>query len=75
MNKRVVLHVRGMDCIVCEMNVVRTLEEMEGVEKAEASFPEKRAVVHFDDAIVNPDSMRRALFKIGFVGSLTDDQT
>ncbi len=49
--------------------MVRALESLDGVIKAEASFPEKRAVVLFEPAKVRPDQMREALLKVGFVGS------
>jgi len=69
MSNKVVLHVIGMDCVGCELNVVRTLEDLDGVEKAEASFPEKKAVVQYDGEVIDPEQMCQALFKIGFVGS------
>ncbi len=72
MSDKVVLHVIGMDCVGCELNVVRTLEDLDGVEKAEASFPEKKAVVQYDGEVIDPEQMCKALFKIGFVGSSTE---
>ena len=62
-----------MDCIGCEMNAVRALEELNGVEKAEASFPEKRATIYFDETKITPEEMCQALFKIGFVGRPSED--
>lgn len=69
MSDKVVLHVKGMDCVGCELNVVRTLEDLDGVQKVEASYPERKAIVQFDGEVVDPEQMCRALFKIGFVGS------
>ena len=69
MSDKVVLHVKGMDCVGCELNVVRTLEDLDGVQKAEASFPEKKAVVRYDAEVIDPQQMCQALFKIGFVGN------
>ena len=69
MSDKVVLHVKGMDCVGCELNVIRSLEDLDGVQKAEASFPEKKAVVEYDGEVINPQQMCQALFKIGFVGS------
>ncbi len=48
MSDKVVLHVKGTDCVGCELNVVRTVEDLDGVQKAGASYPEKRAVVQYD---------------------------
>lgn len=69
MSDKVVLHVKGMDCVGCELNVIRTLEDLDGVQKAEASFPEKKPVVQYDGEVIDPQQMCQALFKIGFVGS------
>ncbi len=35
MSDKVVLHVKGMDCVGCELNVVRTLEDLDGVQKSD----------------------------------------
>jgi copper chaperone CopZ len=69
MRDKIVLHVKGMDCVGCELNVVRTLEDLDGVQKAEASYPEKKAVVHYNGEVIDPQQMCQALFKIGFFGS------
>jgi Cu2+-exporting ATPase len=69
MSDKVVLHVKGMDCVGCELNVVRTLEDLNGVQKVEASYPERKAIVLYNVEVVDPEQMCQALFKIGFVGS------
>ena len=53
--------------------MVRALESLEGVVKANASFPEKKAVVMFDGERVEPEQMRQALLKAGFVGSIVSE--
>jgi copper chaperone CopZ len=69
MSDKVVLHVKGMDCVGCELNVIRTLEDLDGVQKVQASYPERKAVVHYDKEVADPEQMCQVLFKIGFVGS------
>ena len=69
MSDKVELNVIGMDCVGCELNVVRTLEDLDGVERVEASYPERKAVIHYDGEVVDPEQMFKALFKIGFVGN------
>jgi cation transport ATPase len=49
--------------------VVHALEELQGVKKAYAHFPEKRAVVVYDPALVTTDQMRQALLKAGYVAN------
>jgi cation transport ATPase len=49
--------------------VAHALEELQGVKKAYAHFPEKRAVVVYDPALVTMDQMRQALLKAGYVAN------
>jgi len=51
--------------------VVRTLEELPGVKNAYANYPEKRAVVTYDQASVTTEQMCRVLLKAGYVASPT----
>jgi cation transport ATPase len=46
--------------------VVHALEGLPGVIKAEASHPEKRAVVIYDQSQVSIEQMRQALLKAGY---------
>ena len=47
--------------------MVRALEELPGVNKAVASYAEKKAMVDYDPATVTPDQMCVALVKAGYV--------
>jgi hypothetical protein len=47
--------------------VVQALEGLRGVIKAEASHPEKRAVVIYDPSLVTTEQMSLALLKAGYV--------
>ena len=49
--------------------MVRALEELPGVKKASAHFPEKRAVIVYDPASVTTEQMGQALLKAGYVVS------
>ena len=54
--------------------MVRALEELPGVQKANASYAEKKAVVNYDPAAVTPDQMCHALLKTGYTANpKTDD--
>ncbi len=52
---------------------MRALESVKGVVKAEASFPEKKAVVYCDRERVSADQIGKALLKAGFVGNIVSD--
>lgn len=54
--------------------MVRALESLDGVIKAEASFPEKRAVVMFEPGMVQAERMREALLKAGFLATEVSKQ-
>ena len=49
--------------------MVRALEELPGVKNAYACFPEKRAVIVYEQASVTIEQMRQALLKAGYVAS------
>ena len=52
--------------------MVRALEEVEGVKKAEASFAEKQATVELEDDSVPVDQLCEALGAKGFVAHRPD---
>ncbi len=52
---------------------MRALETLAGVVGAQASFPEKKAVVRFHKEQVEPEQMRQALLKAGFVGKIVTE--
>jgi copper chaperone CopZ len=55
--------------------VVSALEELPGVKKAFANYPEKRAVVSYDQSTVSLEKICQALLKVGYVANLkTNDK-
>ena len=53
--------------------MVSALEELPGVKKAFASYPEKRAVVSYDQSIVSLEKICQALFKVGYIANLKNN--
>ena len=53
--------------------MVSALEELPGVKKAFASYPEKRAVVSYDHSTVSLEKICQALLKVGYVANLKND--
>jgi len=43
--------------------VVKALEELSGIKKANASFPEKKAIVIYDRALVTVEQMNKTAFQ------------
>lgn len=60
------LHVTGMRCTGCELLVTEALEEMDGVQKAQASHETGVINVEYDETKVNLDSIRAVIESQGF---------
>jgi cation transport ATPase len=54
--------------------VVGALEELPRVKEPHAHFPEKRAVVVYDKALVSTEQMCQALLKAGYVANAKGDE-
>ena len=50
--------------------MVSALEELPGVKKAVASYPEKRAIVSYDHSTISLEKICQALLKVGYVVNL-----
>ena len=64
--RTVTLSVPGMFCEMCPATVSKALKKVNGVEKVAASFETKEAVVTFDDAKTNIDTLRKATANAGY---------
>jgi mercuric ion binding protein len=59
-----------MYCEVCPVTVSKALKKVDGVEKVAASFEKREALVTFDDAKTNVDTLRKATANAGFPSTL-----
>ena len=50
--------------------MVSALEELPGVKKALASYPEKKAIVTYDKSTVSVEKICQKLLKVGYVANL-----
>ena len=64
--KTVTLSVPGMTCAACPITVKKALDKVEGVEKVEASYEKKEAVVTFDDAKTKVKDLMEATKSAGY---------
>jgi len=62
----VTLSVPGMDCPVCPITVKKALTKVDGVTKAEVNFDKRQAVVTFDDAKTNVETLTKATKDAGY---------
>ena len=58
--------VNGMHCASCEMLVKDSLDEADGVKKAEASYAKGTVSVEFDEAKISEDKIRTIIKKEGY---------
>lgn len=68
----VTLKVGNMSCAACPTIVRRTLENVDGVVKAEVSYREKTAVVTYDPAKASAAQLTAATAKIGFPSTVIE---
>ena len=64
--KTVTLSISGMTCAACPITVKKALDKVEGVEKVEASYEKKEAVVTFDDAKTKVKDLIEATKNAGY---------
>jgi mercuric ion binding protein len=64
--KTVTLSISGMTCAACPITVKKALDKVEGVEKVEASYEKKEAVVTFDDAKTKVKDLMEATKNAGY---------
>ena len=62
----VTLEVAGMTCAACPITVKKALTKLDGVAKAEVDYDKRQAIVTFDDAKTNVQTLTRATTDAGF---------
>ena len=72
--REIQLEIQGMTWTGWEPKVVQALEGLEGVKKATASHPEKKAIVVYDTTSVTLEHMQNALLKAGYVASFSNNE-
>ena len=64
--KTVTLAVPDMTCPVCPITVKKALTKVDGVTKAEVNFDKRQAVVTYDDAKTNVETLTKATADAGY---------
>ncbi len=65
-NATVTLDVPGMNCITCPITVKTALMKVAGVQKVNADFEKREAVVAFDDSKTSVEKLTRATTDAGY---------
>ncbi|HEV8045370.1 MAG TPA: cation transporter [Rubrobacter sp.] len=66
MRKTAVLKVQGMTCGHCELSVKEALDELDGVERAEADRATGDVKVAYDEGEVSAEQFREAIEEAGY---------
>lgn len=65
-------YVLGMSCSACAVNVETTLAAQRGVKSAKVNFASSTVLVEYDDSVITPSDLDRALQSIGY-GLVVED--
>lgn len=71
--RTVTLAVENMYCAVCPYTVRASLEAVAGVKNVTVSFPDKTAVVTYDDAEATLDALTAATTNAGYPSALKSE--
>lgn len=66
----VTLSVPGMTCAACPITVKKAISKVEGVNKIDVSFDKREAVVTFDDAKTDVQTLTKATEDAGYRSSV-----
>ena len=67
------LHIKGMHCESCAVDIKETLEETAGVRRADVTFNGKTAVVEFDDETVQQTTLIKKIQDLGYQATVADE--
>jgi mercuric ion binding protein len=70
--QKVSLNVPTMDCETCPLTIKAALVKVPGVSSAKVSYQKREAVVVFDDAKTNVETLKKATEDAGYPSFLKD---
>ena len=70
-----VVHIDGMTCQSCVVNIEGCISKRSGVTSIAVSLEGSRAQIHYNPALTNPEELRSAIDDMGFDASLSDKCT
>ena len=66
MIKKIVFNISGMDCASCALNNENVLKETPGIVKATVNFATKKAMVEYDDDVLNEAAVKKVVIDNGY---------
>jgi P-type Cu+ transporter len=67
------LHIGGMTCDSCAVNIKETLEETAGVHSADVTFKRKTAIVEFDEQTVQQSTLVKKIQDLGYTATVSGE--
>ena len=67
------LKIEGMHCTSCAMNIDFDLEDLEGVKKAQTSYPKQETNVEYDETVIKPEQLLAQIQKTGYKAEVKDE--
>lgn len=64
--KNVTLNITGMTCAACSQRIEKTVNKLNGINKAAVNLATEKLSVEYDETLVNIDIIKESIFKIGF---------
>ncbi len=73
-DKTVTLSVPGMTCAVCPITVKTALNKVDGVSQVDVSYPDREAVVTFNDNRTSVEALTEATANAGYPSTPTSSE-
>jgi copper chaperone CopZ len=67
------LHIGGMHCDSCAVDIKETLEETAGVKEADVTFKRKTAIVEFDEQTVQQSTLVKKIQDLGYTATVSGE--
>lgn len=69
------IDIKGMHCQSCAELIKNKLKGLNGVEKVKVNFIKEKALIWFNPAIINLDTLKREIEKMGYKASVSKEMT
>ncbi len=69
-----VFKVTGMSCSTCVMHLEGIEEKLQGVDQIDVDFKKQRMVAKYDEALVNPEQIIKAVKAEGYTALLSEEE-
>ncbi|MEM4318546.1 MAG: copper-translocating P-type ATPase [Candidatus Pacearchaeota archaeon] len=64
--KKIIIPISGMHCASCAQKIESTIQRLKGVVKASVNFATEKAIVEFDEALINENEINNAIEQLGY---------